>query len=82
MSIADLMTEQRNPASTHIDTMTTPDLVALINAEDAKIAPAIAKENSHIAAAIDAAGQRYNRGGRLIYAGGGHLWSFGSFGCS
>ncbi|MFR6021142.1 MAG: N-acetylmuramic acid 6-phosphate etherase, partial [Lactobacillaceae bacterium] len=49
--------------------MTTPDLVALINAEDAKIAPAIAKENSHIAAAIDAAGQRYNRGGRLIYAG-------------
>ncbi|EPC56010.1 N-acetylmuramic acid-6-phosphate etherase, partial [Lacticaseibacillus paracasei subsp. paracasei Lpp189] len=31
------MTEQRNPASTHIDTMTTPDLVALINAEDAKI---------------------------------------------
>ena len=51
--------------------MTTPDLVALINAEDAKIAPAIAKENSHIAAAIDAAGQRYNRGGRLIYAGAG-----------
>lgn len=71
MAIADLTTEQRNPASMHIDTMTTPEIVALINHEDAKIAPEIAKEDAHIAAAIDEASQLYNRGGRLIYAGAG-----------
>lgn len=71
MSIADLTTEQRNPASMHIDTMTTPEIVALINHEDAKIAPAIATQTAQIAAAIDEASQRYNRGGRLIYAGAG-----------
>ena len=55
----------------HIDTMTTPEIVALINHEDAKIAPAIATQTAQIAAAIDEASQRYNRGGRLIYAGAG-----------
>ena len=48
----------------HIDTMTTPEIVALINHEDAKIAPAIATQTTQIAAAIDEASQRYNRGGR------------------
>ncbi|AQG74171.1 N-acetylmuramic acid 6-phosphate etherase [Lacticaseibacillus rhamnosus] len=51
--------------------MTTPEIVALINHEDAKIAPAIATQTAQIAAAIDEASQRYNRGGRLIYAGAG-----------
>ena len=46
----------------HIDTMTTPEIVALINHEDAKIAPAIATQTAQIAAAIDEASQRYNRG--------------------
>ena len=51
MSIKDLTTEQRNPASMHIDTMSTLDIVKTINNEDKKIADAVGKQSSQIAKA-------------------------------
>ncbi len=36
MEIKNLVTERRNPATTHIDTMSTLDMVKTINNEDKK----------------------------------------------
>lgn len=71
MEIKNLETEARNPATTHIDTMSTLDMVKTINAEDKKVALAVAGESDQIAKAIDQASTRYSAGGRLIYIGAG-----------
>ncbi len=71
MEIKNLETEARNPATTHIDTMSTLDMVKTINAEDQKVALAVARAEKQIALAIDESAKRYGRGGRLIYIGAG-----------
>ena len=71
MEIKNLETEARNPATAHIDTMSTLDMVKTINAEDQKVALAVAGESDQIAKAIDQASTRYSAGGRLIYIGAG-----------
>ncbi|MGQ9768874.1 MAG: N-acetylmuramic acid 6-phosphate etherase [Anaerolineae bacterium] len=65
------ITEVRNPATTHIDTLSTLEMVRLINAEDARVAGAVAAELPAIAQAIDAIAARMGEGGRLIYIGAG-----------
>ncbi len=65
------VTEARNPATEQIDTLSTLEMVRLINAEDARVAEAVAVELPQIAAAIDAIAERMRRGGRLIYIGAG-----------
>ena len=47
------------------------EIVRLINAEDAKVAAAVADEADAIAQAIEAIADRLGRGGRLIYVGAG-----------
>ena len=71
MKLKQLITEVRNPASTHIDTMSTFNMVKIINAEDQKVAQAVAKQNESIALAIDQAAEKFAVGGRLIYIGAG-----------
>lgn len=71
MEIKNLETEARNPATTHIDSMSTLDMVKTINAEDQKVALAVARAEKQIALAIDESAKRYGRGGRLIYIGAG-----------
>ena len=66
-----LRTELRNPASERIDTSSTAELLAIINAEDQKVATAVAAEIPQIALALDAIVERYQRGGRLFYIGAG-----------
>jgi N-acetylmuramic acid 6-phosphate etherase len=66
-----LLTEQRNPASDRIDAVSTAELLAIINREDQKVALAVEREIPHIAAALDAIVERYQRGGRLFYVGAG-----------
>lgn len=66
-----ITTEQRNPRSAEIDTLSTVDMLCVINEEDAKVAPAIAEELGQIAAAVDGITARIKRGGRLIYIGAG-----------
>jgi len=65
------LTEQRNPASVNIDTMSASELVELINTEDATVAAAVAREKDRIAAAVELVVDRLRRGGRLIYVGAG-----------
>ena len=65
------ITEQRNPASKNLDRMTAPEIVALMNREDRKVALAIGKEIPAIARAVDAIVAGIRKGGRLIYVGAG-----------
>ncbi|NRO30936.1 N-acetylmuramic acid 6-phosphate etherase [Lactobacillus helveticus] len=71
MSLDKLTTEQRNANTTHIDTMSTLEMVKTINNEDEKIAQAVGTQDEKIAQAIDIGAKRYNDGGRLIYIGAG-----------
>ena len=66
-----LQTESRNPASARLDELTSVEIVALMNAEDATIAAAVATQSRAIAQAIDAIATRLAVGGRLIYLGAG-----------
>jgi len=67
----ELTTESINPESHDLDLMSTVELVQLINAEDAKIAAAVALQAETIATAIDVIAARLADGGRLVYAGAG-----------
>ncbi len=64
-------TEKRNPRSTHIDTLSTQEMVDLINAEDRAVPQAVGSQRKRIAAAIDLIVDRFRRGGRLFYVGAG-----------
>jgi N-acetylmuramic acid 6-phosphate etherase len=66
-----LLTEARNPASEHLDELSTLEMLTVINAEDAKVAAAVHAELPQIAKAVDAIAERFAQGGRLFYIGAG-----------
>jgi N-acetylmuramic acid 6-phosphate etherase len=65
------LTETRNPATENIDTLSSLDIVRLMNDEDAFVARAVSAELKNIARTIDRIAERMQRGGRLIYLGAG-----------
>jgi N-acetylmuramic acid 6-phosphate etherase len=69
--LAGLATEARNPRSERIDELSTLDMLAVINAEDATVAAAVRRQLLRIAAAVDAIAARFAQGGRLFYIGAG-----------
>ncbi|MBE2236596.1 MAG: N-acetylmuramic acid 6-phosphate etherase [Caldilineaceae bacterium] len=71
MDLSKLITEQRNPNTLTIDELATPDLVALINAEDGRVAAAVEMALYEIAALVEATVAALAAGGRLIYVGAG-----------
>ncbi len=77
-SLQRLVTEQPNAASVEIDQMTSLEIVRIMNAEDAVVAAAVAKELPSIAAAVEAIAARLRNGGRLIYLGAGTSGRLGS----
>lgn len=70
-NLSHLQTEQRNPASMHIDRMGTLDMLHVINQEDHHVAEAVEKELPNIAKAVDLIYAQLKNGGRLIYCGAG-----------
>ena len=66
-----IATEQRNPDTMRIDTLSTLDMVKLINREDHKVAEAVSLVTDKIAQAVDVIADRLGQGGRLIYCGAG-----------
>lgn len=66
-----LETERRNPRSGALDRLTIADAFALMNAEDASIAAAVAAARLDICHAIELVVGAFQRGGRLIYVGAG-----------
>ena len=71
MNLASLTTEARNPRTANIDQLPTMEMLTLINEEDQTVPLAVAKELPHIARAVDAIAERFERGGRLFYIGAG-----------
>jgi N-acetylmuramic acid 6-phosphate etherase len=77
MNLTGLLTEQPNPASDHIDSLCTSEVLAIINAEDGKIAAAVAAEIPHISEAVDGILELVRKGGRLFYIGAGNSGRLG-----
>ena len=66
-----IATEQRNPNTMNIDTLSTLEMVKLINREDHRVAEAVSMVTDKIAEAVDLIADRLSKGGRLIYCGAG-----------
>ena len=66
-----LLTERRNPRSERIDTLTTEEMLRVINAEDQSVALAVAGAIPAIARAVDRIAGAFQNGGRLFYIGAG-----------
>ena len=66
-----LQTEQRNPATEHIDEVSTLEMLAIINREDALVPAAVATQLAPIAEAVDLVASQLGNGGRLFYLGAG-----------
>ena len=66
-----LETERVNPATAALDRMSPPEIVQAMNAADATVADAVARELSCIARAVEEIAARLRQGGRLIYIGAG-----------
>jgi N-acetylmuramic acid 6-phosphate etherase len=69
--LENLLTEQANPASASIDGLATADMLRIINAEDRKVADAVASQIPAIVRAVDAIIASFRQGGRLFYIGAG-----------
>jgi len=65
------ITERENPASAALDTKPTAEILRIINREDQRVAPAVAKVLPRIARAVDMAVEAISCGGRMIYLGSG-----------
>lgn len=66
-----LSTEQRNPRSMNLDSLSTEEILKLINSEDKLVPVAVEKEIPHIAQAVEHVVEAFKHGGRLIYVGAG-----------
>ena len=66
-----LLTEQINPRSQNLDTLSALEIVDLFNQEDNKTIEAIAKARVSLARTIDATASAFKQGGRLFYVGAG-----------
>ncbi len=70
-ALAQLLTEQRNPASARIDQVSTLEMLRIFNEEDKRVALAVEAALPQIATALDAIAERLAAGGRLFYTGAG-----------
>lgn len=71
IDLSRLQTEGRNTVSENIDTLSTLDMLTIINQEDQKVALAVERILPQIAQAVDAITHAFALGGRLIYCGAG-----------
>ncbi|MFT5130163.1 MAG: N-acetylmuramic acid 6-phosphate etherase [Rhodothermales bacterium] len=69
--LSNALTEQRNPRARHLEKQSIPELVQIMNSEDARIAAAVADASPEIIATIELAAARLAAGGRLLYIGAG-----------
>jgi N-acetylmuramic acid 6-phosphate etherase len=69
--LRDLLTEAQNPASSDIDSLSTFDMLRVINAADQEVALAVERELPNIARAVDSIVSRLEKGGHLFYVGAG-----------
>ncbi|MGF1688491.1 N-acetylmuramic acid 6-phosphate etherase [Photobacterium japonica] len=71
IDLTQMVTESRNPASEHIDTLPTLAMLQVINNEDKKVAEAVEQTLPAIAETVDTIAAAFRQRGRLIYTGAG-----------
>ena len=70
-TLSTLITEQRNPNSMHVDSLSALEIVQLMNKEDKQVPLAIEKCLPQIAQAVECIVAAFQQGGRLVYIGAG-----------
>ena len=70
-TLSTLITEQRNPNSMHVDSLSALEIVQLMNKEDKQVPVAIEKCLPQIAQAVECIVAAFQQGGRLVYIGAG-----------
>ena len=70
-TLSTLITEQRNPNSMHVDSLSALEIVQLMNQEDKQVPLAIEKCLPQIAQAVERIVTAFQQGGRLVYIGAG-----------
>lgn len=70
-TLSTLITEQRNPNSMHLDSLSALEIVQLMNKEDKQVPLAIEKCLPQIAQAVECIVAAFQQGGRLVYIGAG-----------
>ena len=70
-TLSTLITEQRNPNSMHVDSLSALEIVQLMNQEDKQVPLAIEKCLPQIAQAVECVVAAFQQGGRLVYIGAG-----------
>ena len=70
-TLSTLVTEQRNPNSMHVDSLSALEIVQLMNKEDKQVPLAIEKCLPQIAQAVECIVAAFQQGGRLVYIGAG-----------
>ena len=70
-TLSTLITEQRNPNSMHVDSLSALEIVQLMNQEDKQVPLAIEKCLPQIAQAVERIVAAFQQGGRLVYIGAG-----------
>ena len=70
-TLTTLITEQRNPNSMNVDSLSALEIVQLMNDEDKQVPLAIEKCLPQIAQAVERIVAAFQKGGRLVYIGAG-----------
>ena len=70
-TLSTLITEQRNPNSMHVDSLSALEIVQLMNDEYKQVPLAIEKCLPQIAQAVECIVAAFQQGGRLVYIGAG-----------
>ena len=71
IDLTQLITESRNSSSSKIDTLSTLEMLKVINNEDKKVALAVEETLPQIVQVVDVITVAFQNGGRLIYMGAG-----------
>ena len=70
-TLSTLITEQRNPNSMNVDSLSALEIMQLMNEEDKQVPLAIEKCLPQIAQAVERTVAAFQQGGRLVYIGAG-----------
>ena len=70
-TLSTLITEQQNPNSMHVDSLSALEIVQLMNEEDKQVPLAIEKCLPQIAQAVECIVDAFQQDGRLVYIGAG-----------
>ncbi|HLR06005.1 MAG TPA: hypothetical protein VK117_09345, partial [Pyrinomonadaceae bacterium] len=65
------ITEEENPRTTNLSSLSSLEIVSVMNSEDAGVASAVRAVLPDVARAVDGIVERLRTGGRLFYVGTG-----------